>query len=457
MSLTNEKYERIDTFLQANLDNYLSELSRLCAQPSISATGEGIDACADLVGAMLRARDFEVQKLPTAGNPVIVATSKGESDRTLLLYNHYDVQPPEPLELWTSPPFVPTVRDGALYARGAEDDKGEFVARLAAVDATRLANDGELPCGITFVVEGEEEVGSPHIAQFVRHHNELLKCQGSIWEGGGLDADERPLTSLGFRGLLTVQLDVNTMSRDGHSGSGHYLPSAAWRLIWALQTLKGPDERIMIPGFYDAVRPPSALDLELVRQLPNEENRLREELGIHKFAGGRLGIDINQAVFEPTCNIQGISTGYTGLGMKTITPAQAMARIDFRLVPDQDPNTIFGMLQEHLARQGFPDIQVTHISSMWPAKVNADDPFVSLAAEAATSVYGQTALLDPLVGGSSPVYAFAKPLGDIPVITAGTGYVNNRIHAPDEHVRIVDFLNGARHIARIIDGFSKIQ
>lgn len=455
--MTNEKQERIDTFLQANLDIYLQELGTLCAQPSVSATGEGIEACADLVASMLRKRGFEVQVLPTAGNRVVLGKMKGDSARTLLLYNHYDVQPPEPLELWTTPPFEPAVRDGALFARGAEDDKGEFVARLAAVDAIKSLTGGSLPCGITFVVEGEEEVGSPHIAQFVRQHEDLLQCQGSIWEGGGLDADERPLTSLGFRGILTVQLDVVTMNRDGHSGSAHFLPSAAWRLIWALQTLKGPDEKILIPGFYDHIRPPSALDLELARNLPDEEDNLKEKLGITRFAGGRTGSEINRAVFEPTCNIQGIGTGYSGPGMKTITPAEAMARIDFRLVPDQDPTVVFGLLRDHLDVRGFQDIQLTLISSMWPAKVAADDPFVTLAAESAEAVYGQIARLDPLVGGSSPVYAFAKPLGDIPVITAGTGYADNQIHAPNEHVRIMDFLNGARHIARIIDGFAEIS
>src|SRR4051794_2317687 len=177
--------EHMDTFLQAGLDGYIAEAAELCAQPSVSAHGEGMEACADLVATMLERHGFAVQIFPTAGHPVVVGRAAGDSPRTLLFYNHYDVQPAEPFELWTTPPFTPTVRNGALFARGAKDDKGEFVARLAAVDAVRAAHGGTLPCGVLFVVEGQEEIGSPHIAQFVREHTDLLQCHGSVWEEGG--------------------------------------------------------------------------------------------------------------------------------------------------------------------------------------------------------------------------------------------------------------------------------
>src|SRR5437763_364599 len=176
--------KQIDTFLESRLDGYIAETAELCAQPSVSAKHEGMAECAQLVAAILKRHGFEVRQFETPGNPIIVGTAKGRSERTMLFYNHYDVQPPEPLELWTSPPFQPEVRDGALYARGSKDDKGEFIARLAAVDAVRAAHGGELPCGVTFVVEGEEEISSPHIAQFVQEHLDLLKSHGSIWEEG---------------------------------------------------------------------------------------------------------------------------------------------------------------------------------------------------------------------------------------------------------------------------------
>src|SRR5690242_6969947 len=190
MDTETETKQRIDEFLQVRVEQYIGETAELCAVPSVSAVGgEPMFACAALVAEVLARHGLEVQTFPTAGNPVVVGRASGASERTLLFYNHYDVQPAEPLELWTTPPFAPVVRDGALYARGAKDDKGEFIARLAAVDAVRAAHGGALPCGVTFVVEGEEEIGSPHVAQFVREHLDLLRSQGAIWEEGGVNAD----------------------------------------------------------------------------------------------------------------------------------------------------------------------------------------------------------------------------------------------------------------------------
>jgi len=446
---------RLDAYLKAGLDRYIDETSHLCVQPSVSATGEGTQACAGLVAEVLAQHGFRVERFATPGNPIVVGRAQSRSDRTLLFYNHYDVQPAEPFELWTTPPFAPTIRDGALYARGAKDDKGEFVARLAAVDAVRDAHGGELPCGVTFVVEGEEEIGSPHIAQFVRDHLALLKSHGAIWEEGGIDADGRPEVGLGRRGVLSVELAVETMSRDAHSGNAHILPNAAWRLLRALSSLKGPDERILIPGFYDRARAPSAIDVELLDVLPDGEAWRRETFGVKSFVRGLSGKALNRAVFDPTCNIQGIISGYTGAGMKTVIPAQASAKIDFRLVPDQDPDDIFALLRTHLDAGGFADVTVKRLGAMWPSKVSRDHPLVALTARAGEEVYGRPSLLNPMGGGSSPVYAFAGPLG-IPVVTAGVGYANNRTHAPDEHVRLGDFLNAARQIARVLDGFATL-
>lgn len=450
-----ESWRQIDSFLSAGLDGYIAETTRLCAQPSISAQGIGLTECADLVAGLLAQRGFTVRLVPTAGAPVVVGRLQGRSPRTLLFYNHYDVQPPEPLELWTSPPFGPVVRDGALYARGAKDDKGEFVARLAAVDAVRAAHGGIPPCGVLFVVEGQEEIGSPHIARFVQEHKDLLACHGAVWEEGGTDAEGRPQVSLGRRGILEVELSVETMRVDAHSGQADVLPSAAWRMLRALACLKGPDERIRIPGFYDAVLPPSPGDIAMLDALPDYEPHLRATYGVKEFVLGRSGRALNRAVFEPTCNIQGLNSGYQGPGAKTIIPARATAKLDFRLLPDQDPDDILARLRSHLDAEGFADVEVIWIGAMWPSRVPADDPLVALTARTGEEVYGLPSLLLPLGGGSSPFYAFARPLG-IPVVTAGVGYGRNRTHAPDEHVRLGDFLNAARHIARILEGFGDL-
>jgi acetylornithine deacetylase/succinyl-diaminopimelate desuccinylase-like protein len=449
-----EVNEKLDQFINSHLNDYIEELIRLCAQPSVSATREGIDACVPLVVEMLEGHGLNVQVIQTAGNPVVVGEARGASPRRLLFYNHYDVQPPEPLELWTTPPFEPTVRDGALYARGAEDDKGELVARLAALDAVRQVNGGELPCGVLFVVEGEEEVGSPNIVPFVRNHTEFLACDGSIWEVGGQTTAGAPETVLGVRGILGVELVVETLKRDAHSGNAHILPNAAWRLVRLLDGLLSPEGRIQIPGFYDAVVPPTPRELELSDALATDEDMYRELFGVERFVFGRSGKELNRATFLPTCNIQGITTGYQAKGMKTVIPARASVKLDFRLVPDQDPDTIYNLLREYLDAQGYGDVQIVGKSAMWPAKTSSEHPFVALTAKAGEEVYGKPEVIRPMGGGSSPIYAFDKPLGGIPVVLAGTAYWDNRAHSPDEHIRLRDFHNGARHIARILNGFA---
>jgi acetylornithine deacetylase/succinyl-diaminopimelate desuccinylase-like protein len=453
----NPRSRQLDQFVDENLDRYIQETKRLCAQPSVSATGQGVRDCAALVAEMIASRGFTVQTYETPGQPVVVGKAAGKSPRTFLFYNHYDVQPPEPLELWTTPPFEPAIRDGKIFARGVNDDKGEIIARLAAIDAIRAAHGGELPCSMVFVVEGEEEVSSPNIAQFVRDHLDLLAADGALWEGGGVDHEDRPGTGLGFRGIVAFELSVRTMSRDAHSGGAHIFPSAAWRLLRALETLKGPDERILIPGFYDRVIPPSPADLALIDAQIDQTEFLRQTYGVDRFVLRRKGKELFASVFEPTCNIQGITTGYQGPGTKTIVPAQASAKIDFRLVPDQNPEEIVTLLRKHLDDQGFTDVQVKTYGMMWPFKSTLDDPLVKLTLAAAEEVYGVPPRTPvPLGGGSSPAYAFSGPLGNIPVVHAGIGYPGANGHAPDENMRIADFVNGARHIARLIDAFADI-
>lgn len=447
---------QLDEFLQKNLNSYIEETVQLCAQPSISARKEGTLECAELVSRILERHGLQVQKFETPGNPIIVGRAMGASERTLLFYNHYDVQPPEPFNLWTTPPFEPTVRDGALYARGAMDDKGQFIARLAALDAVRHAHGGNLPCTVMFIVEGEEEIGSPHINQFVRDHTDLLSCQAAIWEEGGTDPEGYPTTTLGCRGILYVELASETLKMDAHSGGAHYLPNAGWRLVQALMSLKTRDGRISISGFYDKALPPSAQDVALLDALPNMEDWVRENFGVKEFVGGLAGNEFKRAVFNPTCNIAGLTAGHQGEGMKTVIPARATAKVDFRLVPNQDPDDIFSKLRDHLDQEGFTDVSVTRLGAMWPYKASVDDPFIQSAAHSAEAVYGRSYRIAPLAGGSSPIYAFAVPLGNIPVISAGVGNSNNRAHSPDEYVQLDDFLNGARHIAHILSDFATL-
>jgi acetylornithine deacetylase/succinyl-diaminopimelate desuccinylase-like protein len=442
-------YTLIDEYLEKHLDDSIAELSRLVAQPSVGAQNWGLQECAALVAEMLRRRGFAVQVMPTGGAPVVYAERKGRSDRTLLIYNHYDVQPPEPLELWDSPPFEPQVRDGKLYGRGVSDDKGQLTARLHAIDAL-LAVDGELPCTIKFVIEGEEETSSEHLFEFVEQNQPLLKADACLWEFGGVDQRDVPMQYLGLRGICYVELSVETASTDAHSGlGGSIFPNAAWRLVWALNSLKGPDERIRIPGFYDDVRPPSQRDIELLAALPDAAQEYKQRYGVKNFLKGLTGgVELHLAeVFEPTCTICGLTSGYQGPGSKTVLPARASAKVDFRLVPDQRPERVLELLRRHLDAEGFSDVQITDLGGEPPARTDPDDPFVALIARTAEAVYGAPMQLVPMVGGSGPNYPFVHTL-KLPVVTAGAGYPGTLAHAPNENIRLDLYLKHAKHMAR---------
>jgi acetylornithine deacetylase/succinyl-diaminopimelate desuccinylase-like protein len=446
---------RLDAFIDRHEASIVAELTRLCAQPSVSASGEGIAEAAQLLADMLRQRGFDVQIMPTRGHPVVFAQRAGERERTLTFYNHYDVQPPEPLEEWTTPPFAPNLREGKLYARGASDNKGHIVSRLAALDAV-LEASGQLPCRVKFLIEGEEEISSPNLPAFVEENERLLASDGCIWESGGVDEDGVPIQVLGMRGICYVELRARSAARDAHSGTGGSIfPNAAWRLTWALASLKGPDERVRVPGFYDAVIPPSESDLEFMRALPDPAPHYLSHYGIRGFIKGlQGGLELRrEAVFSPTCTICGLTAGYQGPGSKTVLPAQACAKVDFRLVPDQEPEDVFRKLRAHLLAEGFDDIEVVLLGGEPPARTDPHDPLVELVVEAARDVYGTRQRIVPMTGGSGPNFLYVRRLG-IPVVTLGVGYPGGQVHAPNEHVIVANLLKGAMHAARVISRFA---
>ncbi|HEY9152961.1 MAG TPA: M20/M25/M40 family metallo-hydrolase, partial [Anaerolineales bacterium] len=373
-----------------------------------------------------------------------------------LIYNHYDVQPAEPLELWKTPPFEPSLRNGKLYGRGVGDDKGHITSRLFAIDSL-LDAEGELPCNVKFIIEGEEETASVNLFEFIKKNKDLLKADACMWEFGGVDSRDVPIEYLGLRGICYVELSVETASTDVHSGlGGSIFANAAWRLVWALSTLKGEDERILIPGFYDAVRPPSKRDRELMSALPDQADEYKSMYGVKKFIKGLTGgEEMNiEGVFSPTCTICGLTSGYQGPGSKTVLPARASAKVDFRLIPDQHPDDILKKLRAHLDAHGFDDIQITDLGGDPPARTDPDDPFIQLVAKTAEEVYETPMQLVPMTGGSGPSYPFVHDLG-LPVATGGLGYPDTRSHAPNENIRIDLYLKHARHMARIIGEFAK--
>jgi acetylornithine deacetylase/succinyl-diaminopimelate desuccinylase-like protein len=445
-----------DQYLENNMKASIQELTILAAQPSVSAQNWGLIDCAKLVKSMLEKRGFKVELLTHKDSaPVVFGQLKGRTDKTLLIYNHYDVQPVEPLDLWQSPPFEPQVRDGKLFGRGVNDDKGHFVNRLFAIDAI-IAKDGMLPCNIKWVLEGEEETTSEALHEVVRADPQKFNADACIWEFGGVDDKDRPMEYLGLRGICYVELSVETANQDVHSGlGGSIMPNAAWRLVWALDSLKGPDENIRIAGFYNKVKPVSAKTRILLEALPDEAEQLIQQYGIKSFLKGiKGGSELRLAeAHEPTCTICGLNSGYQGEGAKTVQPARASAKVDFRLVPDQVPEEIFELLRAHLDRNGFEDVKIVLLGKERPAVTDPEHPFVDLVVETAREVYGMPMQIVPSVGGSGPNSIFKEYL-DFPIVSAGIGYPAMQAHAPNENVRLDLYLKGAKHIIRIIEAFS---
>ena len=449
-------YKKIDSYLDKNLDQSLEELKRYVSQPSISAQNLGLKECAQIVKDMLEKRGFTAQVLSTDGAPVVFGERKGKSDKTLLIYNHYDVQPPEPLELWESPPFEPEIRAGKMYGRGVSDDKSHLTSRLFALDAI-LDSEGELPCNVKFIVEGEEETSSTHLHGFITDNLDLLKADACIWEFGGVDHRDMPMQYLGLRGICYVELSVESLGTDVHSGlGGSIFPNAAWRLVWALNSLKGADERILIPGFYDDVVPPSARDRELMDKLPDVADEYKTRYGVKEFIKGlKGGTDLKmEEVFTPTCTICGLTSGYQGPGSKTVQPARASAKVDFRLVPTQKPEDIVKKLRKHLDAQGFSDVQINFLGGEPAARTDPDDPFIKIVVDTSTEIYEAPMEIVPMVGGSGPSYPFVHDLG-LPVATMGLGYPGTLAHAPNENIRLDLYMKHAKHMARVIKEFVK--
>ena len=449
-------YNKLDLYIDKNLDNNLEELKRYVAQPSISAQNLGLKECAALVKGMLEKRGFKAGVMATDGAPVVFAERKGKSEKTLLIYNHYDVQPPEPLELWESPPFEPQIRNGKMYGRGVSDDKSHLTSRLYAIDAI-LEDEDELPCNIKFIVEGEEETASLHLHDFISKNLEKLKADACIWEFGGVDHRDKPMQYMGLRGICYVELSVTALSTDVHSGlGGSILPNAAWRLTWALNSLKGVDERIRIPGFYEDVVSPSDRDRELMDALPDVADEYKTRYGAKEFIKGlKGGTDLKmEEVFVPTCTICGLTSGYQGVGSKTVQPAFASAKVDFRLVPNQRPEDILKKLRAHLDAEGFSDVKIDFLGGEPAARTDPDDPFVKMVVDTAEDVYDAKMEIVPMVGGSGPNYPFVHDLG-LPVVTMGLGYPDTNAHAPNENIRLDLYLQHAKHMVRVIKEFSK--
>lgn len=443
--------------IDGHAEEYISLLQRFCHQPSIAAQGVGMLEMAEVVKAELDMLGASPQLVDTrSGFPVVYGEISGKSARTLSFYNHYDVQPADPLDQWESDPWAAEIRDGRIWARGVADNKGNTVARIAAIRAWQAVR-GPLPLNVKFIVEGEEEIGSPHLYNFAEDHPEMCAADACIWEFGGRDIDGRPQIHLGLKGICYVELRAKGARHDWHSSVATSVPNPAWRLVWALSTLKDQNERVLIPGFYGTVVPPSEAELEVLERIPDTERERLENLGIDGFLQGLSGVELaKRDYFQPTCTISGFLSGYTGQGSKTVLPGTAMAKLDMRLVANQDPYEIYRLLRQHLDDQGFDDIETELLGPGFPARTRFDAPIARVVADTFTELYGQEPVIYPTSAGSGPWHQICSQFG-IDACTAGVGHGRSQAHAPNENIYVDDFILGIKHIAAIMDRFAATE
>jgi acetylornithine deacetylase/succinyl-diaminopimelate desuccinylase-like protein len=443
-------------YVDANRDRFIHELQDFCRQPSIAAQNVGMREMARKVLARLVLLGAQARIIEVEGGAPVVYGEIGNGTRTLMIYNHYDVQPPDPLELWETGPWDATVRDGKLFARGTADDKGDLMARIHAVEAY-LATIGPLPLKIKFVVEGEEEIGSVHLPEFVRQNRDLLHgTDGCLWESGSKNVNEQPVFCCGVKGIAYVELHADGANRDLHSSVATIVQDPAWRLTWALATLKDANERILIDDFMNHVRPPTSGEMKALEAIPFDEEKTKTNYGISSFINNLTGVELlKKHLYEPTCTICGLNSGYTGEGAKTVLPQHAFAKIDFRLVPDLSPDLVIDLLKKHLARRGFDDIKVVLIHSEETARSSLDSPIARAAIDAAKSVYPNEPIVYPTSTGSGPMHVLCQSLG-IPAVDGGCPYWGSRAHAPNENIRLADYFESILFVRALIDRFAHL-
>jgi acetylornithine deacetylase/succinyl-diaminopimelate desuccinylase-like protein len=448
----------ISRYVDDHADEYIGWLQTLLRQPSVAAQNLGMTEAAGIVRLQLDLIGAAPRLVETRGGQPVVfgevrAGAAVADPRTLSFYNHYDVQPAEPYDLWDTDPWAAQIRDGRIWARGVADNKGNIVARIAAVHAWQRVR-GDLPLNLRFVIEGEEEIGSPNLANFTADHPELCAADACIWEFGGRALSGQPQIHLGLKGMCYVELHAHGASSDLHSSLATTVPNAAWRLTWALNALKGPDERVRIPGFYDKVLDPTPEELAALERLPDDDEAGLEHYGIDRYLLSLRGTERKiRDMYQPTLTIAGIESGYTGTGTKTVMPGSAMAKVDMRLCADQDPHEIFGLLKAYLISQGFADIEVRLLSALMPARTPLTAPIVGVVASAYRDLYGEEPMIYPTSAGSGPWYQLCEQFG-IDGCTAGVGNGRSNAHAPNENITVDDFLLGIKHIALIMERFA---
>jgi acetylornithine deacetylase/succinyl-diaminopimelate desuccinylase-like protein len=440
--------DNVIDFINVNRERYLEELKAFLAIPSISALpahAGDVKRCAEWCADEMRRIGLQnVRLIQTPGNPVVYGDWLGAPGApTILFYGHYDVQPVDPLDLWQSPPFEATIRDGEIYARGSADDKGQVFMHFKAVEA-HITQNGRLPLNIKFILEGEEEVGSAHLDDFIRAHKDELRADVVVISDSPMFARGIPSICYGLRGLVYFQIDLRGSNTDLHSGSfGGAVANPAFVLAQVLAQMKDRGGRVRIPGFYDAVVPLQDAERQAWASLPFNERQYKKDFGIPKLFGESGYTTLERTWARPTFEVNGLLSGFTGEGAKTVLPAIAMAKVSMRLVPNQDPDTIAALFEEYV-RKITPktvELKITRMHGGKPWMTAYDNPFVQAAGRAIERGFGQKPVFTR-EGGSIPVVStFQEELG-LPSVLFGVGLPDENAHAPNEKLDVANFHGG---------------
>jgi acetylornithine deacetylase/succinyl-diaminopimelate desuccinylase-like protein len=445
-------------YIEQNRDRFLQEFAQFIALPSVAADGRGIMEMAELVADRFRKLGATVTVYTTPGSPVVYAElGPVNAARTLLIYNHYDVQPEDPIELWDTPPFEMTIKDGVIYGRGTSDDKGELLSRIQALEAW-IKTQGDLPVRIKWIAEGEEETGSNNLENWVKAHADMLTADGVLWEGGGYDEAGRPTFGLGGKGLAYFELRCQGPSHDLHSSVAPMVVNPAWRLVWALSTLKDANDHITLDGYMEHMKPVSDENWRRIDAVPMEFEAMREKWGLASWINGLDNQAARRRHFsEPTITICGIHSGYEGEGSKTVLPAVAVAKLDFRLVDGLTAQLAHDMLRAHLDRRGFTDITIKELGGEEFAASAPGQLPERAAVAACQDCWGKTPIIFPWYAGSGPMHPFDAVLR-VPMIFAGaTWHPDARMHSPNENIYVKDYFESMRFTAAFVERFATLD
>ena len=441
--------KEIFDYIEQHKDDYLEELFTFLRCKSISTRDEGVTECAQLLASIMERSGIKTQIYPTERHPIVYGECITDPSKpTMLIYGHYDVQPPEPLDEWLSDPFEPTIRDGKIFCRGVSDDKSQLYTHIKAAEAW-LKVKGSLPVNIKYLFEGEEEIGSRDLLPFIESHKDLLACDVCFYSDSHYHENGSPQINLGVKGLCYIEITLQEAATDLHSMMATCIQNPAWRMVHLLSTMRDAEGRITIDGFYDDIRPLNPLEVEAIEKIPVDEQALRDSYGVDRFLKGRKsdGFYYN-LIFEPTCNIAGLFSGFSGSGSKTVLPKQATVKIDMRLVPDQDPEKIYAAVRRHLDTHGFADAQLKHYGTVTPSRTPIDHPYVDVARQAVREGFEMEPIVFPGIGGVAPDFVFTGHL-KVPTIVIPYAAADQKNHAPNESMVLDGFFHGIRTSAAL--------